>query len=293
MKARLLDFFRKKGAEPEVREERSQVTDEEGLLGISFSDEETALALRRNAVVERRFALGERAEGFVDAMIPAAAAAVDAGAQYGMAVVRFPDGVGWADLCKSPHEGYKLLSNFKDGKFNEMAAIKQVGLQGPAVANLALQGAAVVVGQAYMAQINEQLAGIEAGIGRLERAMELERQAKLRSAYDMAKRYALRFDEFQSSDEKRIAARNQLEGALKDSRGMWHYQLAVLGDLQTEVSSSKKMKEGEILESVRKLRSAEEQAAAAFQLQAVIGQMCMQYDCDFSAARIEAERSDL
>lgn len=226
-------------------------------------------------------------------MIPAEAAAVDARAQYGMAVVRFPEGVGWADLCKSPHEGCKLLSNFKDGKFNELAAIKQAGLQVPAVANLVLQGAAVAVGQAYMAQINEQLVGIEAGIGRLERAMELERQAKLRSAYDMAKRYALRFDECQSSEEKRTAARNQLEGALKDSGEMWHYQLAVLGDLKTEVASSKNMKEEEIVESMQRLRSTEEQAAAAFQLQAIIGQMCMQYDSDFSASRTEAERSDL
>lgn len=226
-------------------------------------------------------------------MIPAAAAAVDARSQYGMAVVRFPEGVGWADLCKSPHEGYKLPSSFKDGKFNELAAIKQAGLQGPAVANLVLQGAAVAVGQAYMAQINEQLVGIEAGIGRLERAMELERQAKLRSAYDMAKRYALRFDECQSSEEKRTAARNQLEGALKDSGEMWHYQLAVLGDLKTEVASSKNMKEEEIVESMQRLRSTEEQAAAAFQLQAIIGQMCMQYDSDFSASRTEAERSDL
>lgn len=124
--------------------------------------------------------LGERAGGFIDAMIPVAAAAVDAGAQYGMAVVRFPEGVGWADLCKSPREGYKLLSNFKDGKFNEMAAIKQAGLQGPAVANLALQGAAVVVGQAYMAQINEQLAVLGDLKNRVRLFQEDERRGNYR-----------------------------------------------------------------------------------------------------------------
>lgn len=289
----LFDFFKRGNDEIEEKQETARLVRQGNQPDISFAHKETYLALRGNAAGEKGLTLGERAGSFVNAMIPAAAAAVDAGAQYGMAVVRFPEGVGWADLCKSPHEGYKLLSNFKDGKFNEMAAIKQAGLQAPAVANLALQGAAVVVGQAYMAQINEQLASIEAGIGRLERAMELERQAKLRSAYDMAKRYALRFDEYQSSEEKRIAARNQLEGALKDSREMWHYQLAVLGDLKAEVASSKKMKEEEIVESMQRLRLAEEQAASAFQLQAIIGQMCMQYDSDFSTARIDAERSDL
>ena len=84
-----------------------------------------------------------------------------------MAIVKFPESVGWADLCVRHKDGWNLLSNFKGGRFNEMAGIKRAGLQPAAVANLALQGAAVAVGQAYMTQINDKLESIDAGISEI------------------------------------------------------------------------------------------------------------------------------
>ena len=43
--------------------------------------------------------LGGEAAAMVDALMPLTANAAQAAQEYGMAVVKFPDGVGWADLC--------------------------------------------------------------------------------------------------------------------------------------------------------------------------------------------------
>lgn len=94
--------------------------------------------------------------GFADAPIPVATAGIDAAAQYGMAVVKLPEGgVTWGDLCVRKSDGWNLLSSFKDDKFNDMAGIKQAALQPAAIANLAMRGAAIAVGAAYMAQISD------------------------------------------------------------------------------------------------------------------------------------------
>lgn len=108
---------------------------------------------------------------FLNAMIPAVGSAVDAAAQYGQAIVRFPKGTNWSDLLnrKTPGwEGFKQLGILKDGKFQPQAAIKQAKLQPVAIGNLALQGAAMVVGQAYMVEINKQLDEITEGISSIQ-----------------------------------------------------------------------------------------------------------------------------
>lgn len=135
---------------------------------LSRISENELAALKDSAVRTVRLPVGSKAAIAADALIPFGANVAQGVNEIGMAMVRFPEGVGWADLCsrKAPEwDGYKLLSSFgSDGKFNEMAGIKQAGLQPAAVTNLALQGAAVAVGMAYMNQINEKLDGLQSGI---------------------------------------------------------------------------------------------------------------------------------
>lgn len=64
---------------------------------------------------------GERVAAAVGALIPLAANAAQAANEFGLAVVKFPEGAGWADLCVRRSDGWSLLSSFKDGKFNETA----------------------------------------------------------------------------------------------------------------------------------------------------------------------------
>lgn len=144
---------------------------------------------------------GERVAAAVDALIPLAANAAQTANEFGLAVVKFPEGVGWADLCVRRSDGWSLLSSFKDGKFNEMAGIKQAGIQPAAAANLALQGAAVAVGMAYMNQINDKLDGLQSGIEAIQRDMERERDAELKAAYDALARLTLKYEEYGASGE--------------------------------------------------------------------------------------------
>ena len=89
----------------------------------------------------------------LDSLIPLAAAGADAAAQYAHTEVRFPAGKTWGDfVSRKCGDGWKMLNVKGEGRgLGAQGAIKQVGLSGPAVANIALQGAAVGVDHANKA----------------------------------------------------------------------------------------------------------------------------------------------
>lgn len=223
-------------------------------------------------------------------LVPAGAVAAQAAEEFGMAVVKFPEGVGWADLCVRKSDGWNLLANFKDGKFNDMAGIKQAGLQPAAAANLALQGAAVAVGMAYMNEINDKLEGLQSGIDEIQRDMERERDAELRSAFDGLARLALKFEEYGSSPEKRQAGQQIIERAFSEADKAWDYQLTRIRDHAAHIRSEKKLSPERIAEESRFLETIENRAAVAFQLTATALQMGMRFDGDFTERRLAADR---
>lgn len=288
-----LDWIRGKDDQPAARASTDIVPATSELAAIDVLDETGLAALASESTRTASRPIGGQLAGFTDSLIPLAAAGADAAAQCSMAVVKFPEGVGWADLCVRKSDGWNLLSNFKDGKLNDLAAIKQAGLQPTAAANLAMQGAAVAVGAAYMAQISDQLKGIENGIEDIKRELQLERDARLLSSFDMLQRYTLRFDEYMASPEKKQAALIGIEQSLRDAKTMWRFQLDSMRDLGAEVASSRKLKEDEIRMHTDALREMEARASAAFQLCAAVEQLSMRYDEDFSAKRIDAGRAEL
>lgn len=225
-----------------------------------------------------------------DELIPAGAAAAQAAGELGMAVVKFPEGVGWADLCVRRSDGWNLLSNFKDGKFNDMAGIKQASLQPAAAANLALQGAAVAVGMAYMNKISDELEGLRSGVDEIQRDMERERDAELRAAYDGLVRLALKFEEYGASPEKRQTGQQIIERALHEADKAWDYQMTRIRDHATRVRGEKKLTAEAIIDESRLLGSIEGRAAVAFQLTTAALQMGMRFDGDFTGARLATDR---
>lgn len=112
--------------EPEPTEAEISKTDE-AELSIMDHGELVSLMSGEGKVISKPIA-GKMA-GFVDALIPVATAGADAAAQYGMAIVKFPEGVTWGRSLRSQKlTGWNLLSSFKDGRFNDMAGIKQATL---------------------------------------------------------------------------------------------------------------------------------------------------------------------
>lgn len=254
--------------EPEPTEAEISKADE-AELSIMDHGELVSLMSGEGKVISKPIA-GKMA-GFVDALIPVATAGADAAAQYGMAIVKFPEGVTWGDLCVRKSDGWNLLSSFKDGRFNDMAGIKQAALQPTAVANLAMQGAAVAVGAAYMAQISDQLKGIEGGIDAIKRELQLERDAKLLSSFEMLQRYSQRFEEYLASPEKKQAALIGIEQSLRDSKEIWRFQLDSMCDLQKEIALDRKPNKDKILRYSDRLQEMEKRSAGAFQLCAAVG----------------------
>ena len=224
-----------------------------------------------------------------DSLIPAGAAAAQAASELGMAVVKFPEGVGWADLCVRKSDGWNLLSNFKDGRFNDMAGIKQAGLQPAAAANLALQGAAVAVGMAYMNKISDELEGLRSGIDEIQRDMERERDAELGAAFDGLARLALKFEEYGASPEKRQAGQQIIERALHEADKAWDYEMACIRDHAAHVRGEKKLAAEKIVEESRLLGSIEGRASVAFRLTVAALQMGMRFDGNFTETRLAAD----
>lgn len=235
----------------------------------------------------------DAAKRLLDSIIPLGGQIANTIEQYGQAVVRFPEGIGWKDLMnrKTPGwEEWKQLRGLKDGKFQPMAAIKQRGISPTAAANLALQGAAMVVGQAYMAEISNQLQALEEGVAAIQREMKIEREAKVQGSFRTLMRYVERFDEYSESPEKRQAALNEIEHILGEANNAWVFEIKAMQELGKNISKAKRMDEAEVKKTMGRLRNAEAHAATAFQLMSAIEQVSMRYDDDFSPRRIERER---
>ena len=258
---------------------------------ISLTSEAELAAIEGGAVRSVVLASGERGAAFANALVPVAANAAQAAQTYGMAVNKFPEGVGWADLCVRRSDGWNLLSNFKDSKFNEMAAIRQVGLQPVAVANLALQGAAVLVGQAYMAQINDKLEGLSDGIAEIQRSMESGREAELESHFDALERVVLMFDKHGFDQSKRTVALQVVEDATKAAQQACHYEAKAMRGIGAGADRRGKMPKRDVEGPIRRLRKEEGHASVAFQLLVVARQTGMRLECDYTNARIEKELS--
>ncbi len=232
-------------------------------------------------------------EAYIDALIPLAANVVNAAAQWNQAIVRFPEGMGWNDLLnrKTPGwEEWKQLGILKDGKFKPQAAIKHVKLQPAAVANLALQGAAIVVGQVYMTEINKQLEGIHSGISALQEEMRFERDSNLEASFELLREYLTDYAQISDNPEKKRAVHGQIEGIRKDALAAWNFQLKSMRSFDKRLAASKKMKNDEVDRNISEFQSKENAALTAFMFLTAAERASMQYDNDFSEARIAAEK---
>lgn len=228
----------------------------------------------------------------VDSLIPLVANAGQAAQEYGMDIVKFPEGVGWADLCVRKSDGWNLLSSFgEDGKFNAMAGIKQAGLTPVGAANLALRAGAVVVGMAYMNQVNKQLSALRESVGEVLKEMAFERDAALKTALDDLHMLAERQREFLSTPEKRAQALQIADRARHDANKAWNYQIAAIRDWGGRLATDRKAAgEKGIREKIAELAPLEARAAYAYKLIAMSERVSMGIDSDYTTERMEGAR---
>lgn len=233
---------------------------------------------------------------FIDAIIPAVGAAVDAGAQYGQAIVRFPKGASWADLLnrKTPGlEDFKTLSILKDNKFQPQAAIKQAKLQPAAIGNLALQGAAMVVGQMYMVEINKQLEEVTEGIAAIQEEMRLERESKIEACMELLKEYTENYMTISDDPVEHQAVRNQIEAIRKEAREAWLFQVKQLQGMERTLRKSGKLKDEELKSKMREFAQRDKAARDAFTFLMAAEQVKMQYSQSYTESQIRKETDSI
>lgn len=230
---------------------------------------------------------------FLDAMIPAAGTAVDAANQFGHAIVRFPEGTKWADLIdrKVPGwEGFKQLGILKDGKFQPQAAIRQAKLQPAAIGNLALQGAAMAVGQMYMVEINKQLEEATTGIAAIQEEMRYERESNIGACMEMLKEYSEDYLTISNNPIEHQAVRNQIEAIRKEAKGAWLFQINHFQSLEKTLRESEKLKDDQLKARMYEFVQRDKAAHDAFVFLMAAEQVKTQYSQNFTTSQIEKEQ---
>lgn len=232
---------------------------------------------------------------FFDSLIPLASNVAEAAAQYDHAIVKFPEGIGWDDLLnrKTPGwEQFKQCGGFgKNGKFNPQAAIKQVKVSPAAVANIALQAAAVAVGQAYMTEISDRLDGIEEGVSKIQQEMARERDSKIEACYRVLRDYISHYAEYSETPGKRQAVQNALEGIKREALTAWGFQIKTLEDLGFQVRKSGKLDSAGVRNFLNALEICDRSSAVVFTVLMVEKQAELQYGSTFSSEKLrEAQR---
>lgn len=231
-----------------------------------------------------------------DAVVPGSVAVADAVNQYGYALVRFPEGKSWNDLMPRKTPGYEGWSHFatygeNGGVGGGNAAIRQAGLQPAAVANLAMQGAAMALGLAYMARIDSKLSDISKGIDEILLYMEEDYVSRLEGHAVALAEYREFYEEYANSVEERTSAITNTERIFEKLRGYWRKELRRMERLQTEVrSQGKTVKEADARRMLEMFIGIDNRMRYIFGLAIISREILMQYGANFSHSRISRER---
>lgn len=231
-----------------------------------------------------------------DAVVPGSVAVADAVNQYGYALVRFPEGKSWNDLMLRKTPGYEGWSHFatygeNGGVGGGNAAIRQAGLQPAAVANLAMQGAAMALGLAYMARIDSKLSDISKGIDEILLYMEEDYVSRLEGHAVALAEYREFYEEYANSVEERTSVITNTQRIYEKLRGYWRKELRRMERLQAEVrSQGKTVKEADARRLLEKFIGIDNRMRCIFGLAIVSREILMQYGANFSHSRISRER---
>lgn len=231
-----------------------------------------------------------------DAAIPGAAAIADAVNQYGYAIVRFPEGKCWNDLMPRNTPGYEGWSHFatyaeNGGVDGGNAAIKQAGLQPAAIANLAMQGAAMALGLAYMARIDNKLGEISKGIDEILRYMEEDYVSRLEGHAIALTEYGECFEEYAGSTEERTSVITNTQRIYEKLRGYWRKELRRLANLQTKLrSQGKSVMESDARRLLSEYKGIDDRMRYIFGLAVISRQVLLQYSPNYKRSRIARER---
>ena len=227
--------------------------------------------------------------------IPEAVAVVDAVAQYGHAIVRFPEGKGFADLMDRKGAEFAGWKHFaarsqNGGVGGGNVALRQVALSPTAVANMALQGAAIVVGQAYMAKIDDELKGIRKDIDTVVQRLDDTYIGELEGWAETLTEYHDELKTISRDSVSRQAALNDIRHIIGSLRGRFNTETKRVKRMIDEASGLAVADEETVRRTLGEFEIAVRRALFVFLLNGIAGQLELSYMNDYTHDNIRRVR---
>ena len=229
-----------------------------------------------------------------DAFLGLASNVIDIAEGANLYKVEVPSGYSLNDLVSSKKnpEAVRALVKDSKGHLNGDISLKAAGISPAQIASVGLAAAAMVVGQAYMTEIDDTLQRIDAKLDTIVAMIASEQKAKIKNALDIARAYSGLYDEYQAKPpEAKQAARNEIEGKYNDIGQVIDWITEQLSDVQKRTVEAK-AKEKDIAPLLEELHSYEEQFSMCLQALSALAMTRMYYDgtMDERSAAIEQQR---
>lgn len=229
-----------------------------------------------------------------DAFLGLASNVIDVAEGANLYRVEVPSGYSLNDLVASKRspEAVRALVKDSKGRLSGDVSLKAAGISPAQIASVGLAAAAMVVGQAYMTEINDKLQSIDTKLDTIVAMIAGEQKAKIKNALDIARAYSSLYDEYQAKPlEARQAVRNEIEGKYNDIGQVIDWITEQLSDAQKRATEAK-AKEKDIAPLLEELHSYEEQFSMCLQALSALAMTRMYYDgtMDERSAAIEQQR---
>lgn len=118
--------------------------------------------------------------------------------------------------------------------------MKLNGINATQIASMGLGAMAMVVGQAYMIEINNSLHSIDSKLDTVIAMMTVEKKARLKNAIDIARSYKRLHDDYLNKPlEARQATRNEIEARYNDAGEVIDWLSESLIDIEKRASEAK------------------------------------------------------
>lgn len=206
--------------------------------------------------------------------------------------VKVPDGYSLKDLVPSKEGGGAVRALVRGDKkhLNGNVSLKANGFTPLQIANIGMSAAAMVVGQAYMAEISESLSKIDKKLDTVTAMMVDEKKATVTNALDIANRYFKHYDEYQQKPSTALqSVRNELEHRYNDVGAVIDWLCNQLAPL-AEKARTTKSKDKDISSLIKELHSYEDQFSLCLQALSALAMTMMYYDGTMDEESMLAEQ---
>lgn len=235
--------------------------------------------------------------GKVDAVLGMASNVLDAAERTNLYKVEVPDGYKLRDLIDSSRNDGTVRALVRDtnGKLNGDVLLRLNGVSLAQVASVGLSAAAMVVGQAYMAEISNSLQSIDSKLDNVIAMIAGEQRAKVKNAIDIAKTYMNLYEDYQGKPSEAMqAARIEIESRYNDVGEVIDWITEQLANTE-KLAKETKPAEKEIITVLHELNSYREQFELCLQALSALALTRMYYDgcVAYRSALIEQQRITL